>query len=67
MDGIRSSERRRILDELTRIAVSSLDMAEVFDRVGQQVNRLVNFGRLSISTRRGNAGYVEMYAVATDR
>ena len=52
------------MNELVRIATSTLDMAEVFGRVGEQVKQLIDHDRVSIAMRPPHADYVELYAVA---
>lgn len=60
------TERLQTFNELMRIAVSTLDINEVFDRVGEQVKRLIDYSRLSIAMRPPDADYLEMYAVTTE-
>ena len=53
------TERLHVLNELMRIAVSSLDMAEAFERIGEQVRKLIDHDRFSIAMRPPGKDYVE--------
>ena len=37
-----SEARLQVLNELMRVAVSSLDMAEIFDEVGERIKKLID-------------------------
>ena len=56
--------RLKTFNELMRIAASSLDINEVFDGVGEQVNRLIDYGRITIAIRPSGEDYIELYARA---
>ena len=60
------TERLQTFNELMRIAVSTLDINEVFDRVGEQVKRLIDYTRLSIAIHPPGEDFIEMYAVTTE-
>jgi signal transduction histidine kinase len=60
------AERLQTLNELMRIAVSGLDVADVFDRVGEQVRKLIHHDRLSIALRPHSEDYHETYAFTGD-
>ena len=60
------SNRFQVLNELMRIAVSSLDINEVIDAVGAQVKQLIDYSRLSIAVHPSGEDYVEMYAVTNE-
>ena len=55
------------LNDLMRVAPSSIDVAETFDRIGEQVKRRIAFDRFSIAFYRPDDDFVETYAYATDR
>ena len=48
IENARANERLDVLNELMRIAVSSVDVAETFDGVRRQVQELIDHDRLSI-------------------
>ena len=54
----------RALNGLIRVAVSTIDMSEVVDRISEQVKKLIDHDRLSISVRPPGEDYVEVFAVA---
>ena len=60
----RVKERLDVLNELMRIAVSSLDVAETFDGVTEQVRELVDHDRLSIDLRPPDDEASELLAFA---
>ncbi len=60
------SERLKTLYELMRIATSTMDIAEVFDLVGDQIKQLIDYNRLSIAIHPPGEDYIEMYAVTTE-
>ncbi len=57
------SERLRVLNELMRIAVSSLETGDLIDRVGGQIRQLVEFDLMAVSLRPTGADYTETYEV----
>ena len=63
---MRLAERLQTLNELMKIATSTLDMSEVFDRVGEQVKDLIDYTRLSIAIHPPGEDFIEMYAVTTE-
>ncbi|MEE8346251.1 MAG: GAF domain-containing protein [Dehalococcoidia bacterium] len=58
------AERAQILNELMRIAVSSLDVSEVIEGIAEQVRRIIDFDRLHIGLHPAGTDYVETYAAA---
>lgn len=60
------TKRLHVVNELMRAAVSGLDIAGIFDRVSEQVRKLIDFDRLSIAVRPPDEDYVEVYAVAAE-
>ena len=63
-DQISLDVRFRLLNELMRVASSSLDMAETFDELGEKIKELIEYDRLSFGFLRPNDDYLEIY-VAT--
>lgn len=61
-ESLRLSRRHHVLNELLRITTSTVEISEVFDRVGEQVQQLVDHDRLSIALHRPGEDYVEVYA-----
>ena len=55
--------RIRLLDELTRVAVSNPEMSEVFDAIAERVGRLIEHDRLSIAIWPPGEEFLESYAV----
>ncbi len=62
----RDADRAPVLNALMRIAVSRLELSEVFDQVAEQVRRLVPFDRMVLLRRLPGANEVEVYAGAGD-
>ena len=60
------TQRLQTLNELMKIATSTLDMSEVFDRVGEQVKDLIDYTRLSVAIHQPGEDFIEMYAVTTE-
>ena len=60
------AQRLQTLNKLMKIATSTLDMAEVFDLVGEEVKQLIDYDRMSIAIRPSGEDYGEMYAVAVE-
>ena len=59
---LRSLARRlHVLNRLMRVAVSSLDMTEIFEGIADQVKQLIRHDRLSISLRPLDADHIETY------
>ena len=48
------------------IAVSSVDVGEVFDSVGEQVKQLIDYDHLSVYFHRSGEDFVEGHAITTD-
>ena len=61
-ESLRLSRRHHVLNELLRITTSTVEISEVFDRVGEQVQQLVDHDRLSIALHWPGEDYVEVYA-----
>ncbi len=55
--------RFQVLSELMRVAASSLDMAETFDHLGEQVKRLIDYDTLSFGFLRPGDEHLEIYAI----
>ncbi len=55
-------ERAQIINELMRVAVSSMNTPEAIDGIAGQVRRLLDFDRLNISVHPSGTDYVETYA-----
>ena len=64
IENARAKERLDVLNELMRIAVSSLDVAETFDGVRLQVQELIDHDRLSIDLRPADDEASELLAFA---
>ena len=60
------ANRYQVLNELMRIAVSSLDINGVIDALGTQVKQLIDYSRLSIAVHPSGEDHVEIYAVTTE-
>ncbi len=56
------TERAQIINELMRVAVSSMNTPEAIDGIASQVRRLLDFDRLNISVHPPDTDYVETYA-----
>ncbi len=56
------TERAQIINELMRVAVSSMNTPEAIDGIASQVRRLLEFDRLNISVHPPDTDYVETYA-----
>jgi len=56
------TERAQIINELMRVAVSSMNTPEAIDGIASQVRRLLDFDRLNISVHPPGTDYVETYA-----
>ena len=56
-------QRFRVLSELMRVAASSLDMAETFDQVGEQIKLLIDYDRLSLGYLHPGDEHLEVYAI----
>ena len=56
------TERALIINELMRVAVSSMNTPEAIDGIAAQVRRLLDFDRLNISVHPPDTDYVETYA-----
>ncbi len=56
-------DRLRVLNELMRIAVSSVETDEALDLVGGQIKLLVDFDLMVVSLRPPGADYLEVFAV----
>ncbi len=63
-ESARLAERVQLLNEMMRIAGSGHEMADVFDRVGEQIRRIVEFDRLVLLVQPEGADYAELYAGA---
>ena len=55
------ARRLNVLNELMRIAVSNLNVTEVFDGVSEQVKKLIDHDRLSIDLLRAGESSSELY------
>ena len=55
--------RLQVLNRLMEIAASSLDMAEIFDDVGEQIKVLIDYDRLSLGLIQPGADHIEAYAI----
>ena len=55
--------RLRVLNELMHVAASSLDMAETFDQVGEQIKQLIDYDRLSFGFLRPGGEQLDVYAI----
>ena len=64
LDNARSKESIDVLNEIMRIAVSSLDIAQTFDAVREQVWELIDDDRLSIDLRPSDDEDSELMAFA---
>lgn len=62
-DPISPEQRFRVLSELMPVAASSLDMAETFDQVGEQIKQLIDYDRLSLGYLRPGDEHLEVYAI----
>ncbi len=62
-DRITPEQRFRVLSELMRVAASSLDMAETFDQVGEQIKLLIDYDRLSLRYLHPGDEHLEVYAI----
>lgn len=60
----RLAQRLNLLNEIMRIAASNLNVTEVFDRVSEQVNKLIDHDRLSIDLMRADESSSELYPFA---
>ncbi len=56
------TERAQIINELMRVAVSSMNTPEAIDGIAGQVRHLLDFDRLNISIHPPGTDYVETYA-----
>ena len=56
------TERAQVLNELMRVAVSSMNTPEAIDGIAGQVRRLLGFDRFSISIHPEGSDWVETYA-----
>ncbi len=61
-DRVSPELRFRVLSELMRVAASSLDMAETFDQLGEQIKQLIDYDRLSFGFLRPGDEHLEVYA-----
>ena len=61
-DRISPDLRFRVLSELMRVAASSLDMAETFDQLGEQIKQLIDYDRLSFGFLRPGDEHLVLYA-----
>lgn len=61
-----SSARTQVLNELMRVAVSSMNTPEAIEGIAKQVRRLIEFDRLSISINPEGSEDVETYAGSGD-
>lgn len=59
-----TGEQVAVLNELMRIGASSLETAEVFEGLSEQIRRLIAFDRLVILLHPPGADYLEVYAGA---
>ncbi len=55
--------RFRVLSELMRVAASSLDMAETFDAIGEQIKQLIEYDRMSFGFLRPGDDHLTIYAI----
>ncbi len=58
-----AEERLRVLNELMRVAASSLDVAEIIDQVGEQIKQLIDYDRLGVGFLRPGSDHLEVYAL----
>ena len=58
-----AEERIQILKQLVGIAASSLDIAEVFDGVAQQVRRLIDFDHMAVALHRPGDDFLTIRAI----
>jgi len=56
----------KVLHELMRVAVSSLEIGEVFDGVGQQVRQLIDFDQLSVYFHKFGDDYAQGHSITSD-
>ena len=56
----------KVLHELMRVAVSSLEIGEVFDGIGQQVRQLIDFEQLSVYFHKFGDDYAQGHSVTSD-
>ena len=57
-------ERRlQVLNGLMQVAASSLDMAEIFDEVGERIKDLIDYDRLSFGFLQPGDDHLEAYAI----
>ena len=62
-DRISPEKRLRVLSEVMRVAGASLDMAETFDQVGEQLKQLIDYDRLSFGFLRPGGEELDVYAM----
>ena len=55
-----------VLHELIRVAVSSLDIGEVFDGVGEQVMQLIDFDQFSVYFHKFGDDYAQGHSITSD-
>ena len=60
---ISPEKRLRVLSEVMRVAGASLDMAETFDQVGEQLKHLIDYDRLSFGFLRPGGEELDVYAM----
>ena len=56
----------KVLSELMRVAVSSLEIGEVFDGVGRQVSQLIDYEQLSVYFHKFGDDYTQGHAITSD-
>ena len=62
----KTDNRIQTLNELMRIATSTLDKQEAFSRIEHQVRQLIELDRFSIALRPPGEDHLEMYAVTLE-
>ena len=62
-DRVSPALRFRVLSELMKVAASSLDLAETFDQLGEQIKRLIDYDILSFGFLRPGDEHLEIYAI----
>ena len=60
----RLAERVQILDQLMRVAASSLNIDDVFEGVSTQVKRLINFDAMTVALHRAGDDALQVHATA---